>query len=55
VGLTAGSVAVGGLIGHITPVLQSKGDQAVQLATVIGGMGGLFYAAVVVILDKLMV
>lgn len=55
VGLAAGSVAVGGFIAHVTPVLQSKDDQAVQLATVIGGVGGLFYAAVVVVIDKLMV
>jgi hypothetical protein len=52
-GFMAASIAVGGFLGHIYPLIREKGDRAVALATVIGGIGGLLGSMFTIALGEL--
>jgi len=45
VGFMAGAIAVGGFLAHTRPVLQRHDEQAIRVATVIGGLIGLGLAS----------
>jgi len=45
----AASIAVGGFIAHIGPALTGKDEAKVRAATVIGGLGGLAAAVLVIV------
>lgn len=44
-GFMAAAIAVGGFLAHVQPFLRGRNDQAVRVATVVGGLGGLVFAA----------
>jgi hypothetical protein len=48
VGFLAGSIAVGGFIGHLPSILMRQEDEEVALATVAGGVIGLVGALFVI-------
>jgi hypothetical protein len=50
-GLTAAAIAVGGFVAHIEPALSNTDEQRVREATVRGGMGGIWIAAVIIVLS----
>jgi hypothetical protein len=51
VGSIAGSIAVVGFLAHALPVLKGASDRKIQAATVIGGLVGLVFSSVVVVLS----
>jgi hypothetical protein len=53
VGVFAATIAVGGFLGHATPVLRGASDAQVRQATVIGGLAGCVASAGVVVLSAL--
>jgi hypothetical protein len=48
-GFMAASIAVGGFIVHVGPALTGKDEARVRAATVIGGLGGLAVAVLVIV------
>jgi hypothetical protein len=53
IGVLAGSIAVGGFLGHVRPGLGGHSDRAVRRATVEGGLAGLSIGVLVVVLSAL--
>lgn len=51
VGLLAGSIAVGGFLGHAGPTLAVWREDELRLATVVGGLWGLAIATFVIVLS----
>jgi len=45
----AASIAVGGFIAHVGPALAGEDETKVRAATVIGGLGGLAVAVLVIV------
>jgi hypothetical protein len=48
-GFFAATIAVGGFLGQVWPALQRKDDPEVRAATVLGGLIGLWAAALVAV------
>jgi hypothetical protein len=53
VGFLAGSIAVGGFIGHLPAALTRKEEEVVAFATVGGGTAGLVFALLVLVVAGL--
>jgi hypothetical protein len=51
VGLLAGWIAVGGFIGHVRPSLSGGSDSELRHATTIGGLVGLGFALLLVVIS----
>jgi len=43
-GFMAAAIAVGGFLGHVGPVLWHRGEAAIRVGTVLGGLCGLAIA-----------
>jgi len=52
-GLMAAAIAVGGFLAHVRPALAGDDEQRLREATVIGGLGGVVVAIVVMLLSAL--
>ena len=50
-GLAAGAIATGGFISHAPSVLSGKSEEEIRRATVKGGLFGLAFAAVIIVLS----
>jgi len=53
VGVVAGMIAVGGFIAHAPRALAGAPEQDIQVATVAGGLFGLFIGSSVVVLSAI--
>jgi hypothetical protein len=53
VGVLAGTIAVGGFLGHVGPALGEGAEFEVRRATAKGGLAGLVVAAIVVVLSAI--
>jgi hypothetical protein len=51
VGLLAGWIAVGGFIGHVRPALSCRSDSELRRATAIGGVAGLGFAVLTLVVS----
>jgi hypothetical protein len=51
VGLMAGWIAVGGFIGHVRPGLSGGSDSELRRATTIGGVAGLGFAVLTIVVS----
>jgi hypothetical protein len=51
VGLMAGSIAVGGFLGHVGPSMSGESDSKVRRATTVGGLVGLGIAIGLIVLS----
>jgi hypothetical protein len=53
VGVLAGTIAVGGFLGHVGPALGGAPEHEIRRATAKGGLAGLVPAALVVVLSAI--
>jgi hypothetical protein len=53
VGLSAAAIAVGGFLAHVRPALSAADEQQLREATVKGGIMGLLWAVLVVVLSAM--
>jgi hypothetical protein len=53
VGLLAGTIAVGGFIGHAPSALAREPEEKVRQATVVGGLGGALLGCSVMLLSAI--
>jgi hypothetical protein len=51
VGLMAGWIAVGGFIGHVRPSLSGGSDLELRRGTTIGGVAGLGFAVLTIVVS----
>lgn len=53
VGLVAGMIAIGGFLAHAKPVFKRDEESEIRIATVMGGLGGLAIACLMVTIQYL--